>query len=493
MYYFVKKCYLKNRYNNSTFFDKIKRRIFMILFDFLSNIFKRKQPQADTNTSDFTTKGQQIDNSLFYNNDLRIFEDCVNLITNSKNKHTVEGRYLTLSDSYNRLLKYKSEISNWDSIKNKYEELIANRNSIMDKFSQTAISNTTNSQKADCDYIKELSESTKNKSDILYNEYIKEISSFDPLNIDKTMIENLPLTSAERNFLSYMSGRKIHDKNIAQYWKYDYKINFYFLMSRFFNEDYLRLSSGSDVLSSLKTIDLKEILKAENLPISGKKAVLIERIIDNTPIDRLNILLGDYDKIYTLTSKGFETVHNIKKSATKNIDLEDECIQLILNGDFDKAYKKIQKYFRGSAESLSVEYTEVYSDLMENSELWSLPELGKHTSLFKACVILGIMLGIDCSKTLKLISRIDDIDIDKNLLLDEIHYLQAMLLCKINIKQFKNLGVKEIEVLSDIHNKNCSKHNGQIIKTVDAQPGKNLPPFNKKCNCTIIPHRSSKF
>lgn len=68
------------------------------------------------------------------------------------------------------------------------------------------------------------------------------------------------------------------------------------------NEGYLQASTIDEMVGNLKVDTLKEILKRLDLPVSGKKANLVERILETNNTDILN----DYcnEQIYSISDQG---------------------------------------------------------------------------------------------------------------------------------------------------------------------------------------------
>ena len=127
----------------------------------------------------------------------------------------------------------------------------------------------------------------------------------------------------------YIIGENIYEPYIATYWTYEYNINYSYLISKFFNMDYLKISNYIEDLTKLTVSELKEILKSNNIKSTGKKAELIERIEKEISCKDLSNFFNSSNKYYALTDKGKELLKDVRKSVTKNTDLEDQCLELI--------------------------------------------------------------------------------------------------------------------------------------------------------------------
>lgn len=83
--------------------------------------------------------------------------------------------------------------------------------------------------------------------------------------------------------LLYWIENSLHD-DFPAYFEYDYHINPQLHRNKLINMGMLEFKKSQKSLSKLKVIELKEILKNESLPTSGKKDKLVQRIIDNFDI-----------------------------------------------------------------------------------------------------------------------------------------------------------------------------------------------------------------
>lgn len=94
------------------------------------------------------------------------------------------------------------------------------------------------------------------------------------------------ILSTDIFFLKYIDGRSVENANIAQYWYYEYGLNYANELKKLYSSDMLRISNVN--ISKLKVVDLKNILRHFNLPLSGKKADLTNRILDNISSEDLS-------------------------------------------------------------------------------------------------------------------------------------------------------------------------------------------------------------
>lgn len=103
-------------------------------------------------------------------------------------------------------------------------------------------------------------------------------------------------------FLNYLNYRCIGNSNddyargVSSDWGIHHPLERH---KQLINTGFLELAPPAVTLQQLKVTELKDILKAHNLPTTGKKQSLIKLIIDNIPIATLNIT-----PVYVLSSKG---------------------------------------------------------------------------------------------------------------------------------------------------------------------------------------------
>ncbi|MCJ0225631.1 SAP domain-containing protein [Clostridioides difficile] len=254
----------------------------------------------------------------------------LNLFRKNKNKNNIDfneksnkskqtsNNTMTPSQEYNSISTHNVEVKNE-----------------INKVLNVSYNDTTN--------LYELEKQSREKSDALYNIHNNSISEFNPQN-NILETDTKPLTSIEKSFLKYIIGENICEPYIAAYWTYEYNINYSYLISKFFNMDYLKISNYIEDLTKLTVSELKEILKSNNIKSTGKKAELIERIEKEISCEDLSIFFSSSNKYYALTDKGKELLKNVHKSATKNIDLEDQCLELIYADKYEDAYNLICKY-----------------------------------------------------------------------------------------------------------------------------------------------------
>lgn len=286
--------------------------------------------------------------------------------------------------------------------------------------------------------IDEISEDARKHSEAMHELHKKEFSNFDPFNLDKSVVDNSPLTSVEKSFLKYMDGKDVVNPYIPGYWTYEYNINYKKLLTIFLVKEYLKISSAYETLKFLTVEELKDILRENNLKVSGKKNELINRIRENLESSVLEECLSKSSLKYILTPLGKCLTEDITASATKNLELEDKCLQLILISEFNAAYSEIcnnelnKNISRGimnwqheSVHGLYQNQVNCFENLMSNQSIDFPDEIdNEHYSDAKACVILGYMLGVAVEKIYTMFCRVTDKTYNKAIVMPFLQKLQ---------------------------------------------------------------------
>ncbi len=231
----------------------------------------------------------------------------------------------------------------------------------------------------------------------------------------QTETQKHPLNSTDIYFLKYVNGLVLEDlenhKNfIAQYWYYDYGINITEELKKLFATELLTFSFFN--IYKLKVDELKNILKHFNLPLSGKRNDLQERINKNLSHQDIINFLGTNKHFFSATEKGSSLINKLPDSATKNLELENACIKLILNYNFKEAFSLIDE-FKLSVPS-GITYASAYSPHMDtyyrnmldsDKTFYTIPANRDIEKLIRASVIFSHMYGSGQANIKKLIKR----------------------------------------------------------------------------------------
>lgn len=269
--------------------------------------------------------------------------------------------------------------------------------------------------------LEEIADLAREHSYRMFDMHNADVAGFDPEDIDTSLTDDAPLNSIEKYFLQYLDSREVSNPNIAAYWTYEYNINYKKLITKFILNGYIEISRTLG-LSYLKVVELKEILKRYNLPTTGRKKELVKSITENIPLEELQNI--DVEPHYSLTEKGHEIIKDLLPSATKNTDLEDKCLQLISQQNFDAAYKEICLFemSKNIPRGMGMDWEKEYNFGLSKSEIrryqaicgCMLPnDLVQYEVELKCCAILQIMLGTTSDKIYKTFYRVTKGNYDK--------------------------------------------------------------------------------
>lgn len=250
---------------------------------------------------------------------------------------------------------------------------------------------------------------------------------------DLSNLKKRKLTSYELYFLKYIAVIKSNPLDyIAGDWTFDYHLNYQDVLNQFVGQGLLEieeLSLCEKISHMCKVNDLKLILRNKALSVTGLKAVLVDRIIENSSEDELK----EYDNKryirYKLTEKGKILTDPLNPSMTRDMELEDKCYQWVLNNSIDKAYKAIsdfksQKDFPGLGFEMKIYESQDSKVGLSDKKLFKyrkltnlnldLPEDIKDMQKnIIACIIVGEMFGCESYKIINLIQRLINSGLDK--------------------------------------------------------------------------------
>ena len=319
-----------------------------------------------------------------------------------------------------------------------------------------------------------------------YNEYLHSIT---PKAIMSKLNAIRPLTSTEKFFLRAVSNKSVKNLDIARHWYYIYNLNICETIALLIGSEHLQICD--DIALERYTIPkLKEILVKKELSKTGNKQVLIDRIHDNFTEHELRDICGDELMYYKITEKGKQVVGSLVDSATYNLELEDECIKLILKKQYDEAYRLVGTFRLNSRIQTGLNFD------WAKARTWNgrkLIKSNKRIKYYSACCIFCEMMGISTKKALTMYNRIfgKKFDIAKEMAgvsVKHYHFYNNSLR---NLNDLKDCDIKKYRISCVLDAKTCKKcahMDGKIFNVNDAVIGINAPPFEFDCRCMIVAH-----
>ncbi len=305
-----------------------------------------------------------------------------------------------------------------------------------------------NEQPPNTNNINKLNEFYQNHSKKLYEIHLANISNFV---IEPNKYNTYPITSVEKSFLKYIDSQPITNPSIAQYWTYEYNLDFNKTINRFLDNDYIKIVNYKNPIN-MTVPELKEILKKANIKPSGNKDNLIKLVHENITIDMLEKLFDNQEKYFLLTDKGIELTSDIRPSITKDLEYEDTCYALIYNYEFEQANtliynfennknikqcintnidissnKKITTYENPINPVLDKKMAERFETYINSTDKTIPLPLQKYEKEMRVCIVMGQMMGVNLKKVELLFLRKNNTDIDKKIIGDTIRKLYSLL------------------------------------------------------------------
>ena len=117
------------------------------------------------------------------------------------------------------------------------------------------------------------------------------------------------LTANEVIFLKFINNKEVNI-TFSSRWEHMYELKPTIEIEKLIKLEYLTYSSWDENVKNATTKELKEILKTEDLKISGSKQELVERVLGNVDTDLLEKKFNK--RKYTLTDKGKEIIEKNK-------------------------------------------------------------------------------------------------------------------------------------------------------------------------------------
>ena len=108
--------------------------------------------------------------------------------------------------------------------------------------------------------------------------------------------------------ISYAPKYSTVTNEFQGFWKYSYGIvDCKQLLEKLLDNGYLKFGDVSDSIRAQRISDIKPVLKKYNLKVSGKKAELVDRLIENVSSQKLSV---DFPiKYYRVSEKGMELLN----------------------------------------------------------------------------------------------------------------------------------------------------------------------------------------
>lgn len=251
------------------------------------------------------------------------------------------------------------------------------------------------------------------------------------------------------------------------------------LIENHVNEGFLCLSALEYDLSCISVPDLKAFLSAHTLKVSGKKADLIPRIIENIPIDDIRTLASD--SYYLLTPKGQEAVERWRESL-----------------------RQVEQRERAEHQQKRIETMKMCASFIASQDFYAVVSLMHYENSGQAVYPEAIYLGLQDLNLLDykhILAAVDYLILssDQRMIIDDMACLGYIIneetLCQIIAGTRSYVDLLHIRIWTvkyqvrsrsgKNHCDHCQSFDGKIFSVNEAKMGVTLPPFCKSCNCYI--------
>ena len=256
----------------------------------------------------------------------------------------------------------------------------------------------------------------------------------------------------------------------------------------------IEMASCLTALGLLKNNALKDILKQNNLKVSGTKQDLVDRIWTNISEDNIRHS-STYTDFYILTANGYNLISDFtKQSENINLAFFTDCIDLILNRNFNDAYQRICKRNTeiSAPPGLGVDWDKsYYTELSKKEELIYQKIFNSDPdTLVVSAAIFSMMSGVTQSETIKYFNKLfPEHDSSK------IGYTISIANNIKDIHSYIECNIDKYIFLASLDSKTCpicGKLDGKAFFTKDAKIGLNYPPMHTDCRCTTIAYATKK-
>lgn len=261
-------------------------------------------------------------------------------------------------------------------------------------------------------------------------------------------------------------------------------------VERYYKSGYFRYLKLDERLNKLRVPDLKNLLLGANLPVSGKKANLIQRVKESVSPAVLNAAIPQKDYI-AFSEKGQAYYDGLCIRFVEEFDsLVMNMYHNLLDYKFDAAYRlmcsfeKVQFFKRG----LGVDWERGEKRGCPRAEQSACVEYmnASHNKKFAALSICYWWFGSspDYTEFMQRHQSLSD-----GLTAEDLHYGHSILSNLRRVYDYRDGNIEEYEIHTNRDKKICDlciSMIGKRFRVSAAKVGVNCPPFHKGCRCCIV-------
>lgn len=254
------------------------------------------------------------------------------------------------------------------------------------------------------------------------------------------------LTTNEVIFLKFINNKNINE-SFSPRWEFQYEIKPKIEVEKLLKLEYITYSCWNDNIKNATIEELKEVLKTEDLKVSGNRQELIERVLGNIGVDLLERRFKE--EKYVLTDKGRKIIEKNKNLFASEREKAGKEYEELADAEYKQlqAFHKVNEYKRLKHNELSFEkgYT-------KNDILWSIYNRQKDIYIRqKDYIMVGVVYDCMCN----ILDKQEKYE-------QEIHFL----ICCMYFKVYEMLPSDGIIGGTDYYERHMKKYCNTIRKSI---------------------------
>lgn len=257
-------------------------------------------------------------------------------------------------------------------------------------------------------------------------------------------------------------------------------------LDRYYKNGYFRYLTLEERLNKLLIPDLKKILSEAGLPVSGKKSLLIQSIMEAVPAPDVDSVIPP-EKYVCFTEIGQRYYDDLVRQYEMEYEnLVDHIRECCLQMDFCTAYRNMciyeaRQFFK---RGLGIDWQERSEKPMDSHEYaaayWLMDQADDKQ--WAASSIAYNWLG-SSSRFRAYMNKHPELAVNPDLL----HYGNSLLCTFRNLSGYAHDHISEYRIVG--HDEPCGDcliHRNRTYRVQDARIGVNCPPFHVGCRCGIV-------
>ena len=261
-------------------------------------------------------------------------------------------------------------------------------------------------------------------------------------------------------------------------------------VERYYKSGYFRYLKLDERLNKLLVPDLKKLLRGADLPVSGKKSNLIQRVKESVSPAAIDAAIPPKDYI-AFSEKGQAYYDSLCNRFVEEFDaLVMNMYHNLLEYKFDAAYKpmctfeKVQFFKRG----LGIDWEREERRGCSRAEQSACTAYmnSSENKRFAALAICYWWFGSsnDYTEFMQRHQSLSD-----GLTPEDLHYGHSMLSNLRKLYDYRDENIEKYEIHTNRDEKTCdlcTSMSGKNFPVLTAKIGVNCPPFHKGCRCCIV-------